>query len=186
MGGANALASRTPLDKNALIVAGTEGSGRRGGRRAGQPSRARARGSGGQAAPALEAGAEGFGKAAEKTVEKVGEAGVLGSLLHGNIPGAALSLAAPAVAPTVGKVTASMARGLGNVGRVLAKNPASLGKYGAVLARAANAGPAILNATLSPCADRSGIPKEVLEAQDDPRHDTPGRSHDPRRATSEG
>jgi hypothetical protein len=118
------------------------------------------------AGEALEANAAKFGEGAEHAVKKAGELGVMGSLLHGNIPGAAASLVAPKLAPLAGRAVSGLAGSLGRVGQAAAKNPALLGKYGAVLAAAAQAGPQALNAAhFSLAQSDPAYQEKVLELQ---------------------
>jgi hypothetical protein len=117
---------------------------------------------------ALEANAGKLGGVAEKAVEKLGEGGVVGSILHGNLPGAALAAGAGRTAPLVGKAVTGLAGSLGRVGQAAAKNPALLGKYGSALAAAARAGPQALAATHFSLAQKDpGYQQKVLDLQND-------------------
>ncbi len=145
-GGLGALGEADKLDEKALgnvgegIVGGAAGAGL--GNLAGRAAGA----IGKPIAGALEANAGKFGEKAVHAVEKAGEYGVMGSLLHGNVPGAVASMVAPKAAPVVGKAVTALASTLGRVGKAAASNPALLGRAGAVLATAAKAGPQALSA----------------------------------------
>jgi hypothetical protein len=166
MGGLGALGEADKLDEKAL---GNVGEGIVGGAAGAGLGNLAAKGAGAIAKPAaeaLEANAGKFGEKAAHAVEKAGEYGVMGSLLHGNIPGAVASLAAPTLAPAAGKVAAGLAGTLGRVGKAAASNPALLGRAGAVLANAAKAGPQALSAAHFALAQKDpDYQKRVLAIQ---------------------
>ncbi len=145
-GGLSALGEADKLDEKALgnvgegIVGGAAGAGL--GNLAGKAAGVVAK----PAAEALEAGAGKLGHIAEHAIHKAGDVGVMGSIMHGNIPGAVASLVAPKAAPAVGKAVTALAGTLGRVGKAAVSNPALLGRAGAVLANAAKAGPQALSA----------------------------------------
>lgn len=168
VGATQALGEAPELNKQALEEAG---KGALGGAAGAGLGAGLAKGVGAIAKPvgeALEGNAENIGKAAERAVEKVGEGGVMGSILHGNLPGAALATGARLAAPQAGKLASGLAGTLGRVGKAAAKNPALLGKYGAALANAARVGPQALAATHFSLAQQDPKYQEhVLSVQND-------------------
>jgi hypothetical protein len=171
LGGANAIGNLNELDQKGAL--GQVATGVVGGAAGAGLGNVLARGAGVLAKPAGEA-IEKAAPTVEEAVKKLGEAGVIGSLAHGNVPAAVGAVGARLAAPLAGKATSGLGQALGAVGRAAAKNPALLGRYGQILATAADAGPAALAATHFAMAQRDPeYQKAVLAAQNHPelQHD---------------